>query len=207
MEVTLNTQSWHRKLHKYHTKSGNIPSNLCPYFWLTVFFLVVHIPVLLIRAFFYSIDYLFVFFSNEQIYYEIMSKESYFKFKEEQYKKEQSRNNFIMSVIKPLFIALLHVLFICGICLSIGTVALIVYVAITDTIAFFTVLGLLLLFVVVVLGLISAIAYAIDDFKIGSSFFTPFKAVGKFISFVIGYASATKNNLCPGIKWSDENGL
>lgn len=59
MEVTLNRNGWHAKLHKWVTGKQPTHWSLCPYFWKTLFFMAISPLVLVREIVFYILDAIF----------------------------------------------------------------------------------------------------------------------------------------------------
>lgn len=67
--MKINTNSWHVKLHKY-IWTGNLPDNLCPYFWRIVISLIFFIPALISRLPLYLAWLFEMLFKLKRINYE-----------------------------------------------------------------------------------------------------------------------------------------
>jgi hypothetical protein len=201
MEVTLNRNGWHAKLHKWVT--GNQPTNwsLCPYFWKTIFFMAISPLVLLkkmvfavLRAIFNPIDNWFEKRSRKknELHWERMSNDPEYRIahydkqrKVSWWSRNEDRFGRIAKLIGKTFI-ILYFSFI-GFALIYSAVKYIIangfgVFAITALMYISISIGI----IVIVLGSI----YLISKFFHSDSW-----------EAIKGMAYSFKNKVCPAINW------
>jgi hypothetical protein len=185
MEVTLNQNGWHAKLHKWVTGKNPTYRSLCPYFWKTIFFLAISPLVLAMKLYTNSVESI-ISYSERRI-----EKKSKLKF-ETAYKQSWFKRNkeLILKIGKwtcKFFIITYFSLV--AIFISIGAVK---YIMDHGFEKFAIIIVIIIGFVISLTALVLGILY------LSSLFFK-----SDTWDSIKGMAYSFKNKVCPAINWKE----